>query len=262
MDGERDSQLEQHDGPGRRDRRAPLAAPSPGTAATAATDRREVWEKRWREGSEAEFVWHMDEVPPELADLLDHGATLPTGAVVDLGCGGGVATTWLAQRPEPQLRATVGVDIAHGAVAEARRLAGQEGAAASFVVADATSLPFRNGALALVFDRGCLQNVPRQRWSRYFTEVEGALRPGGAHQLFCSKAARSFPPLLSARGLRRRAAWVLGRRGGGPQFLSLALVQGLVSASLRAVELEERPFRTNRGQQRTMIYGLFTKVER
>lgn len=262
MSGDRDSQLEQGHGPERRDRGAASATPSPGGASSAATERREVWERRWREGSESEFVWHMDEVPPELSGLLDHDDALPAGAVVDLGCGGGVATTWLAQRPEPQRRATVGVDIAHGAAAEARRLARREGAAPSFVVADAAALPFRQGALALVFDRGCLQNVPRERWPRYFTEVETALRPGGAHQLFCSKAARAFPPLLSARGLRRRAAWVLGRRGGGPQFLSLALVERLVPASLRVVDLEERPFRTSRGQQRTMIYGLFTKVER
>ncbi len=214
------------------------------------SERRETWEARWQEQRADEFAWHLTQAPPELVELLER-TTLPAGGALDVGCGNGVATAYLATR----FPVTVGVDIALAAVAEARRNAPD----ARFGVADASVLPFADGSMAFVFDRGCLQNLPRDRWPAYWTEVERVLAPGGVLQLFCSKAARAFPPLLSVKGLKARAKWLLGRRAG-PQFLTADLIRGLTPDGLLTESLEERPYRTTRGGLREAIFGVFRRA--
>lgn len=217
-------------------------------------ERREVWEQRWRDSRAEDFAWHLAEAPAELPALLDE-TELPDGAALDLGCGNGVATAYLATR----FRLAVGIDIAESAVEEARRGAADRGSHPRFSVADASVLPFRSGAFAFVFDRGCLQNLPKGRWPAYWAEVDRLLTPGGTLQLFCSKAARAFPPLLSAKGVKARAKWTLGRRAG-PQFLSAELIRRLAPPTLRTVVLEEKPYRTTGGGLREMVYGVFRRA--
>ena len=214
--------------------------------------KRERWEEQWRSRPGSEFHWYLSEPPPELLELTS-ASELPAGAL-DLGCGPGVATEHLAR----SFRPTVGLDIAFGAVAEARELVRTRGRQASFVVAEAPMLPFRAEAFGLVFDRGCLQAIPRTSWAVYFREVERLLKPGGMLQLYVSKAAREFPPLLSGRGVRLRLRWLRGKRGG-PQFVSPDAIRRLLPASMAEVELRQFPFHTSEGKTRNVTYGLFRK---
>lgn len=223
--------------------------PEPGTPTS---DKRRSWETQWQQRAGADFQWYLSEPPPELVELMAR-EDLPGGGALDLGCGPGVATASLASRFSP----AVGMDIASGAVSEARALAREKGERASFLVAEAPLLPFRDRSFGLVFDRGCLQAIPRNAWERYFREVERLLVPGGMLQLYVSKAAREFPPLLSARGVRLRLKWLKGKRG--PQFVSPDLIRGLLPGSMRELELRQFPFRVAGGKLRNVTYGLFRK---
>lgn len=216
-------------------------------------DRRGEWEQRWQTREGDRFVWNLDEVPARL-DALLAGGDFPGGTALDVGCGNGVVTARLARHFTP----SVGLDIAFGAVDQARDRAVQEGAGAMFVVADASRLPLRAGSAALVFDRGCLQNLPRPQWPAYFREVERLLAPGGVLQLFCSRAVKNFPPLLTKRGVKARQRWLRGRRPG-PQFASTALIRELAPPSLEVRALDEAPIRMPNGNVRGEIYGLFRK---
>ncbi|MFE4059209.1 class I SAM-dependent methyltransferase [Streptomyces sp. NPDC059096] len=81
---------------------------------------RESWEGYWRETSDApgEAIWDCDpslSSAPHSALLLPYAdATLP---VVDLGCGNGTQTRYLATR----FARAIGVDLSHAAVEHARR---------------------------------------------------------------------------------------------------------------------------------------------
>lgn len=218
-------------------------------------ERRGAWEQRWQTREGDHFVWNLDSVPARLEALLDD-RRLPAGAALDVGCGNGVVTARLAGRFAP----SIGLDIAVGAVVQARDRAAREGAEAAFVVGDASRLPLRAGCLALVFDRGCLQNLPSQHWPSYFAEVERLLAPGGFLQLFCSRAVKDFPPLLTKRGVKARQRWLRGRRPG-PQFASQELVRRLAPPSLAVEALDETPIRMPNGNVRGEIYGLFRKDE-
>jgi SAM-dependent methyltransferase len=217
--------------------------------------RRDIWERQWQQHSGEEFGWYLKEVPSELRDLLarpDH----PSGAVLDVGCGNGVATAFLAEH----LRPAVGVDIALAAVRQARDLALGKGVRAWFLVAEAPMLPFRDGSFGLVFDRGCLQAVPRPGWPTYFAEVDRLLHPGGMLQLFVSRPVRSRPRLLSARGIRARIRRRTRPHPGGPSFLSASLVRELVPATMQELRMDEFEFTTKGGQKRIFIHGLYRKA--
>lgn len=216
-------------------------------------DRRGEWEQRWQTREGDRFVWNLDAVPDRLDALLS-GRHFPAGAALDVGCGNGVVTARLARH----FPTAVGLDIAFGAVVQARDRADQEGAEATFVVGDASRLPLRESSVALLFDRGCLQNLPRPQWTNYFAEVERLLAPGGVLQLFCSRAIKDFPPLITKRGLKARQRWLRGRRPG-PQFASPALIRELAPPSLEVEALGEAPIRMPNGNVRGEIYGLFCK---
>lgn len=215
--------------------------------------RRRNWEERWQAKGGEQFVWHLEEVPERLQSLLE-SEDFPTGAALDVGCGDGVVATHLAGRFHP----SVGIDIAFGAAAQGHERAAQEEAQTSFLVGDAAGLSLRDASVALMFDRGCLQNVPRAAWPSYFLEVERVLVPDGVLQLSCSRSARSFPPFLTKRGLKARMKWFRGQRPG-PQFASPNLIRSLAPPSLSVESLEEVPMRMRNGSLRIEIAGILRK---
>lgn len=213
--------------------------------------KRQLWEERYGRHDTSLFHWYRDEPPPELIRLLDEGR-VPAGAALDLGCGPGVVTTFLADRFRP----SVGLDIAVAAVSDAGARARSRGSAAVFVAAEAPRLPFRDGSFALVFDRGCLQAIPRPAWETYFMEVERLLVPGGTLQLFCSRVAgESRGPARRLLSKVRRMV----RRGRTPRERLSATLTSLLPPSMEALALDDQRFRTPAGRMRMLTYGVFRK---
>jgi len=91
--------------------------------------------------------------------------------IVDLGCGPGDWTQRLTARYG---RPALGIDLAFGMLAEARRRHARD---AHWLCADATRLPLADGALDLVFSNLAIQ------WCRdlpaLFAELHRVLAPGG-----------------------------------------------------------------------------------
>lgn len=138
------------------------------------------------------------EATRELARL----AALPEGArVLDVGCGvGGPARTLAA---EFGLR-VVGVDITEEFVeaAEALTEVTRVEPAPSFRVADATELPFPDGAFDGAFVQHVSMNIRDK--ARLFREVRRVLKPGGVFVIYeiCGGPAGGEPhyPVVWAKG--------------------------------------------------------------
>ncbi|MEU3524683.1 class I SAM-dependent methyltransferase [Streptomyces sp. NPDC038707] len=84
---------------------------------------RDAWESYWSEtsGARGEAIWDSDpslSAAPHSELLLRHAD--PDRTIVDLGCGNGTQTRYLATR----FARAVGVDLSHAAVEHARRAAG------------------------------------------------------------------------------------------------------------------------------------------
>ncbi|MCF3134109.1 class I SAM-dependent methyltransferase [Streptomyces olivochromogenes] len=88
-------------------------------------DYRNAWESFWRDISDApgEAIWDSD---PSLTAVPHSELLLPfadtTRTIVDLGCGNGTQTRYLASR----FARAVGVDLSHAAIEHARRAAADD----------------------------------------------------------------------------------------------------------------------------------------
>ncbi len=86
-------------------------------------DMTEIWESMYSEGHNESPLDPM---------ILEIAPTLPLGSSLDLGCGAGQNSIWLAERGW----AATGVDLAPSAIGRATAAANELNVAASFVVAD------------------------------------------------------------------------------------------------------------------------------
>jgi SAM-dependent methyltransferase len=211
------------------------------------------WEARWQLAEDPDFLWHLDEPPPQLRELIEQGG-LPTGAALDVGCGSGIATSYLARFYRP----AIGLDIAFSAVRRAQQVARERSVPNTFVVGKVPALPFRPLAFALIFDRGCLQGIPIELWPAYFIEVDKLLKPEGALQIMASKPAKASA--ASLRGLKSRARAVVGgeRMHARHQFSDATFVRFL-PASMETTLLEHFPFQTGAGRLRDFTHAIFRK---
>jgi SAM-dependent methyltransferase len=107
------------------------------------------------EGKPERLPWHRDAPSAVLADAADAaGARAGQGRALDVGCGAGVFSVWLAQRGFR----TTGIDLFPQATAMARARAQAQGVELELVTGDLFSYappqPFD-----LVFDSGCLHSL-------------------------------------------------------------------------------------------------------
>jgi SAM-dependent methyltransferase len=215
---------------------------------------RQRWEVLWQRRSGPELEFYQPEPPEQLHRLLAD-VPLPPGGALDVGCGSGVVTAFLARSFVP----TVGIDVSHSALRRARGRAGDEKTA--FVVAEAPVLPFRAERFALVFDRGCMHNIPPPAWPLYLQESERVLVPGGVHQLLFANLDRP-PRRRWRRRLRRLRAGVAHRLGLGGRghlltsrpheklpLLTDELLASLLPPSFEMLRLERFPYTTPRGRR-------------
>lgn len=154
---------------------------------------------------------------PKVLRALERAGVAVTGRVLDDGCGGGGTALSLAE----ETGFAVGLDLDARFAGTGTRLAGERGVrGARFVQADATRLPFRDGAFDLVFSHSVIEHVSSAE--AYLAECRRVLRPGGV--LYLSTAPyRSFAGAhLPRLRLPLPLHLLLGRRLAFASFCLLA----------------------------------------
>ncbi|MCB9779634.1 MAG: class I SAM-dependent methyltransferase [Alphaproteobacteria bacterium] len=160
---------------------------------------RPSWEDHYQSDR---LPWDTGVPDPALVELVDQGV-LPGGRALELGCGTGTNSRFLAASGWQ----VVAVDLAPTAIARAR--AGSEGHDIHFANADilaepGADSPLQAGPFDLVFDRGCFHcfEAPADQ-ALFARRVAGALRVGGEWVSLIGSTegpARDFgPPRRSAR---------------------------------------------------------------
>jgi SAM-dependent methyltransferase len=116
-----------------------------------------------------------------LAELLERrGWSLPIGRAISLGCGFGGLERDLVRRG--LCREMHALDLAEGAIAEARRLAEEAGLAGiRYEVADLESASLPPGSVDVVFAHQSVHHI--EALDELFLAVRRALRPGGVLHL-------------------------------------------------------------------------------
>jgi len=142
--------------------------------------------------------WHRDE-PPSL--LVRAVAQRSAGRALDLGCGAGVFSVYLAQKGY----SVVGVDFVPAALALASARA--KAASVTLELHQTDVLDYDPPAgFDLVLDAGCLHHLPSSKLAAYRARLDRWLLPGGDYVLvhFGKRHPLDFRPFGPRR--RRREA--------------------------------------------------------
>ena len=158
--------------------------------------------------------WDTEVTPPEVIELVE-GGDLPPGRALDLGCGTGTNSIYLARHGWE----VVGVDFSVLAIRRARRKARQARVDCQFHHGDVTDLSFLADPFDLALDIGCLHSLSPEAWGRYAAEVARLVRPGGLYLLyaFAPRPDRSIPRGIAPEEVRNlfTPAFAVEREEGG-----------------------------------------------
>lgn len=129
--------------------------------------------------------WDTGIVPPEVRALVESAEALAPGRAVDVGCGTGVSTVFLAVNGWQ----VTGVDWIESAVVQARQRAAQTGLAdgqAAFVRADVEAADFLadHEPVSLWLDIGCLHGMTAEAQAMYAAHARRLVAPGGVLRLY------------------------------------------------------------------------------
>jgi cyclopropane fatty-acyl-phospholipid synthase-like methyltransferase len=137
----------------------------------------ELYQKLSARYESGNVPWDDPLPPPEVIDMV---SALPPGRALDLGCGYGRATIYMASRGWD----VDGIDFIPEAAAEAAQRARAAGVYARFHIGQVTDLDFLTGPYDLAIDVGCCHNMLENELVRYQGHLRRLIRLEGAFLLY------------------------------------------------------------------------------
>jgi cyclopropane fatty-acyl-phospholipid synthase-like methyltransferase len=148
--------------------------------------------------------WDTGKPQPSLVALEEQGGI--SGRVLDIGCGAGDNSLYLASRGHP----VRGVDLSAGAITRARRAALERGLKAEFRVADVFKLPATEAACDTAIDYGVFHQFRGAEIAPYVDCLRRLLPGQQTLVLQCFSDAADFswpyPRCVSKDSLRQEFA--------------------------------------------------------
>ncbi len=156
----------------------------------------EIYERFVERYAAQDVPWDAELPPPEIMAVAEGREP---GRALDLGCGYGRTTIYLAQHGWQ----VDGVDFVPDAIAEATRRARQAGVAArtSFHVGSVADLDFLDGRYDLAIDVGCMHALTPDQLRRYHAGLKRLLRSGGLYLLYTRLQEDTIPEPDGPRGV-------------------------------------------------------------
>jgi SAM-dependent methyltransferase len=120
--------------------------------------------------------WEGHKLPARLLEIVEGGAALPKGKALELGCGTGDTSIYLAQHGWD----VVAVDFVSRALDKARSKAQAAGVKVRFLRGDVTKLhSYEIGeGFQLIVDGGCMHGLSEEGREAYVREVNAVAAPG------------------------------------------------------------------------------------
>jgi SAM-dependent methyltransferase len=158
-------------------------------------------------------IWERTAPPSDLVELVEGSSPSAPGRALDLGCGTGTDSIYLAEHGWD----VTGVDMVPKALEIARRRAAAAGVSPRFVAGDVTRLADLEvgGSYTLTLDFGCFHTLPEDRRESYVESVSAAAAAGATLLLYGFRRPPRFAPIhagVTAADVRERfsgAGWEL-----------------------------------------------------
>ena len=157
------------------------------------------WDEHYKSGNPP---WETGQPSAELRRVVAEERIQP-GAAIDLGCGSGINSVWLAQQGFD----VTGVDFNALAIDKARERAVLAGARVKFEQVDVLNFPDGFGPFPFFFDRGCYHAVRRDDVRAYLRTLEKITAPGSVGLVLTGNAKEPSPegqgpPVVSEEEIR------------------------------------------------------------
>ena len=138
------------------------------------------WDEYYRKYPLGELGWELGKPRPLLVEFVEKGL-IKTGKALDLCCGAGTNTIYLAKKGFD----VTAIDISPTAIEIAKKKAKQANVTISFLVESFIDLSFEDGAFDFVFDMGCFHHVEIEDRNRFIAGVYRVLKEDGLYMLTC-----------------------------------------------------------------------------
>jgi SAM-dependent methyltransferase len=141
-------------------------------------------------------VWDREAPVADVVELVEGPAPLDVGRALEIGCGTGVESVYLAAHGWD----VTGVDLVPRALQHARRRAARAGVSPRFLEGDATRLEDAGvgDGYTLLLDFGCFHTIPRARRDAYGASVSAAAAPGATFLLYGFTRPPRFAPMAAS----------------------------------------------------------------
>ena len=148
--------------------------------------RHDKWEEKWsRNEYPREWGWARGDLQREVVDAVAEGWFPRGGALLDIGCGDGRLSRWLAERGYE----VTGIDFAQAAIDKAMALHGGIDRL-SFATIDISLDCLPPARFDILLDRGTLQLVEPRGRSGYLRNISATAKPGARFLLLQPTSTR------------------------------------------------------------------------
>jgi SAM-dependent methyltransferase len=175
--------------------------------------------------------WDGHPLSATLHELIEGTDPVPSRSALDVGCGTGDTSIYLAQHGWQ----VTGVDFTPKALAQARAKAGAANATVEFVHGDVTHLSQAGikGPFQVIVDNGCFHGMSDGDRDLYVQEIGAAAAPGARLLMLAFKRSGRFgPPGVDQTEVERRftPAWTLLSAADEPQWAPQGGIAGRFAA--------------------------------
>lgn len=139
------------------------------------------WERKWANPNYSPF-WKTEQPQKELVEAVDSGWFQKSQRVIDLGCGSGEVSRWLADKGFPVL----GLDFSSVAIENCRRLSAGQLKLPTFEVVDLCQEELRLEPAFSLIDRGCFHRLPENLRPIFAQNIARSTVSGGHFLLLSS----------------------------------------------------------------------------
>ena len=140
----------------------------------------EDWDESYKHGLLG-LPWELGRPRPQLVRLIEEGKVHPLGRALDICCGAGTNTIYIASKGFT----VTGIDISPKAIEIAREKAKAAGVNLRLDVGNSVHLPYKDGEFSFVYDMGCFHHIHIEDRAAYIKGVQRVLRKGGAYFVIC-----------------------------------------------------------------------------